>query len=122
MIVPGHFRLCHHLIGIGHAEIDDASELSCLHAGRDGLPEVKNRMEVAVEHFRQPAAVSSKRFTRWYGSAPLMRGIDASPLGFDVRDQPLCGLRIRHVALTAKADHHELQLPHWSPVRRRMVR
>ena len=37
----------------------------------------------------------------WAGS--IDEGIDASPLGFDVRDQPLCGLRINTSHWTAKA-------------------
>ena len=97
-IVRRDLRLCDHLVGIRHAEVDDAAPLAGNHVGRDQTAHIEDRMEIVGEHplpaldgfIEQPHAPVR--------ASAVDERIDAPELALHARDERFLLGRLRHVA------------------------
>ena len=80
-------RLRNHLIGIGHAEADDASGFASLHSRRYCFGKIENRMEIAVEHLVPTLDRFLEQVHSMVGTGAVDQCIDPSPLLFDLGDE-----------------------------------
>ena len=90
--------LGNHLVGIGHAEVDDVTGLTRFHAGRDGLREIENGVEVAVEHLVPAFDGFFEEIDPMVGAGSVNEHIDLAPGLFDLGYQALRRNRIGHIA------------------------
>jgi hypothetical protein len=92
-------RLRDSLIGVGHAEADDAAPLALDHARRDEPREIEHRVKVVVEHLL-PAGdgfVQERDSAVWAGAVD--EGVDAAELRGDSGDKLFAIARVRHVGV-----------------------
>ena len=97
-----HVRLSFHLVGIGHTEADDAARFAGFHAWGDRLCQVKNGMEIAIEHLIPALDRFVEHIDAMVGTGSVDEDIDAPPFFLNLCHKRLRGNRIRDVTLERK--------------------
>ena len=77
-VMGGQLGLGDQLLGIGHAERDDPAPLLRFHDRHDRLGQVKNRMEIVIEHVVPAGVGFLQQRDTVIGAGAVDQGIDAA--------------------------------------------